>query len=128
MLVQRRIQNLCFFLCVCVCSIENVLVTSLLVSSWDIEEVGGLWTGLTDADQKGVYNWSDGSKVDYTSWLNTQPDGRTLEGSCVQATLQAGRLSWLFWQDVDCNSTLYFACAKPPSKHTSAVDRGQRIS
>ncbi|PFX30431.1 Macrophage mannose receptor 1 [Stylophora pistillata] len=95
-------------------SIENVLVTSLLVSSWDIEEVGGLWTGLTDADQKGVYNWSDGSKVDYTSWLNTQPDERTLEGSCVQATLQAGRLSWLFWQDVDCNSTLYFACAKPP--------------
>lgn len=91
-------------------------MTSLLVNSWDIADVGGLWTGLTDAGQKGVYYWSDRSSLDYTSWLNTQPDERNLVGSCVQATLQPGRMNWLFWQDVNCNRTLPYACAMPPSK------------
>ena len=92
-------------------------MTSLLVNSWDIADVGGLWTGLTDAGKKGVYYWSDRSSLDYTSWLNTQPDERNLVGSCVQATLQPGRMNWLFWQDVNCNRTLPYACAMPPSKH-----------
>lgn len=92
------------------------MLTSLLVNSWDIADVGGVWIGLTDAGQKGVYNWSDGSSVDYSSWLNGQPDERDLSGSCVRATLQPGRMNWLFWQDVDCGLALSYACTMLPSK------------
>lgn len=105
-----------------VCSTENIVLTSLLVDSWDIEEVGGVWIGLTDAGQKGVYNWSDGSPVDYSSWLYGQPDERYQSGSCVQATLRPGRMNWLFWQDVDCSPRLPYACAKLPGKLTLSHD------
>lgn len=92
------------------------MLTSLLVNSWDIADVGGVWIGFTDAGQKGVYNWTDGTAVDYTAWLNGQPDERVLSGSCAQATLQPGKMSWLFWKDVDCSRTLPYACAMYPSK------------
>lgn len=101
---------------VCVCSTENILLTSLLIDSWDIEQIGGVWIGLSDAGQKGVYHWSDGSPVDYTSWLYQQPDERDLSGSCVQGTLQPGKMNWLFWEDMDCSSELPYACAKLPCK------------
>lgn len=91
-------------------STENIFLTSLLVNSWDIGDIGGIWIGLADVDEKGVYNWTDNSIVDYTSWLNGQPDAR--KGSCVRATLQPGKMSWLFWEDEDCAQTFPYACAK----------------
>jgi len=69
-----------------------------------------------------VYNWSDGSPVDYSSWLYGQPDERYQSGSCVQATLQPGRMNWLFWEDVDCSPKLPYACAKLPSKLSLSHD------
>lgn len=91
-------------------STENIFLTSLLVNSWDIGDVGGIWIGLADVDQKGVYHWTDNSTVDYTSWFNGQPDAR--KNSCVRASLQHGKMSWLFWEDEDCTVTLPYACAK----------------
>ena len=46
-----------------------------------------MWIGLTDADQRGIYRWTDGTDVDYSRWLHGQPDERTLHGSCVSAVL-----------------------------------------
>ena len=95
------------------------MLTSLLVNSWDIADVGGIWIGLTDATQRGLYNWTDGTAVDYTSWLNGQPDERL--GSCVRATLQPGKMSWLFWQDDSCSRQLPYACAMYSSKFPKFV-------
>jgi hypothetical protein len=33
-----------------------------------------LWTGLTDAQQEGVFTWSSGEPVSYTHWEMGQPD------------------------------------------------------
>lgn len=99
------------------------MLTSLLVNSWDIADVGGIWIGLTDATQRGVYNWTDGTAVDYTSWFNGQPDESL--GSCVRATLQPGKMSWLFWQDDSCSRQLPYACAMYSSKFPKLTVRQQ---
>lgn len=112
----QRFQALLIHLTLVDFSMENIVLTSMLVNSWDIADVGGIWIGLTDAGQKGTYNWTDGSAVDYSSWLNGQPDERDLLGSCVGATLQPGKVSWLFWKDVDCARELPYVCARDPSK------------
>ena len=75
-----------------------------------------MWIGLTDAGQKGIYKWADGTAVDYSSWLHSQPDERNVPGSCVSATLQRGKMSWLFWKDVNCTLELPYACSMPSSK------------
>ena len=105
-----------FFFLFFLFSTDNIFATTLLVNSWDIADVGGVWIGLTDADQKGIYRWKDGTGVDYSSWLNGQPDERTLSGSCVSATLQRGKMSSLFWQDMNCTVELPYLCSKHSSK------------
>ena len=97
-------------------STDNIFATTLLVNSWDIADVGGMWIGLTDANQRGIYRWADGTDVDYSSWLHGQPDERTLHGSCVSATLQRGKLSSLFWQDLNCTLELPYACSMQSSE------------
>ncbi|XP_071801137.1 snaclec macrovipecetin subunit beta-like [Asterias amurensis] len=32
------------------------------------------WIGLTDAAVEGVFNWTDGSVLEYTNWADKQPD------------------------------------------------------
>ncbi|XP_074624200.1 uncharacterized protein LOC141882148 isoform X4 [Acropora palmata] len=102
-------------------STDNIFATTLLVNSWDIADVGGMWIGLTDANQRGIYRWTDGTDVDYSSWLHGQPDERTLHGSCVSATLQRGKLSSLFWQDMNCTVELPYACSKQLKKNLSST-------
>ena len=92
------------------------MLMSLLVNAWDMEDVGGIWIGLTDAGQRGIYRWSDGSPVDYSSWLNGEPDERQLKSTCVRAALQLGKTDLLFWRDTDCSTSLPYACAAFPSK------------
>ncbi|MEM9585791.1 MAG: pre-peptidase C-terminal domain-containing protein, partial [Planctomycetota bacterium] len=36
---------------------------------------GDLWIGLNDATSEGVFQWADGSPVDYTNWSASEPNG-----------------------------------------------------
>ena len=96
-------------LCTSHSSIENSILTSLMVSSWDGQDV---WIGLTDYAQRGAYRWQDKSAVDYSSWLNGEPDDRSRVGSCVRATLQFGRGDMMFWQDGLCSESFAYVCAR----------------
>lgn len=36
----------------------------------------GVWTGLNSANHSTVFEWTDGSKVDYLNWAETRPISR----------------------------------------------------
>ena len=65
------------------------------------------WLGFSDAEEEGVWEWSDGSNVAYTNWESNQPDNwkdqdyASLKGSY-------GR-----WSDVSYNQAKTYAiCEK----------------
>lgn len=43
-------------------------------------EERSLWIGLNDQDQEGSYQWASGEAVDFTHWLDGQPDDNPSSG------------------------------------------------
>ncbi len=77
-----------------------------------------LHVGLNDRDLEGVWRWSDGSSLTYTSWSRQdiygqqrqQPDGSSVE-DCTLVSLN-NLYSINSWQDVPCafNEVQQFIC------------------
>ncbi|KAL3871516.1 hypothetical protein ACJMK2_039510 [Sinanodonta woodiana] len=65
------------------------------------------WIGLSDASTSGVstgvYSWSDGWTIMYSSWGRNQPDHGANEG-CVVVD-NSGK-----WNDTTCNSVYNYVC------------------
>ncbi|XP_077483764.1 macrophage mannose receptor 1-like isoform X2 [Amblyomma americanum] len=67
---------------------------------------GGLyWIGLQDAKGTGLFSWTSGWPVHYTSWAPLQPPASTGELRCVAADLATG-----LWSVQPCHTALPYLC------------------
>jgi len=64
---------------------ENDLLRGLLVN----KRVWGMWIGLGDAREEGVYEWADGTQRDYTNWRASTDEPST--GSDADCAVMYGR-------------------------------------
>lgn len=65
------------------------------------------WIGLSDEIKEGTFVWGDGSKLDYTNWLDGEPnDFHFIEQGedCVLIRKGEG------WNDMRCSFTAPFVC------------------
>ncbi|XP_071507011.1 macrophage mannose receptor 1-like [Diadema antillarum] len=81
---------------------ENSFVQTLYSSAGINSAV---WIGLTDLRVQWVYEWSDGTSVDYTFWNNDEPNnyGDNTE-DCVEMFTSGA------WNDISCASTIPSIC------------------
>ncbi|XP_071393075.1 galactose-specific lectin nattectin-like [Centroberyx affinis] len=64
------------------------------------------WIGGFDGMKEGVWQWTDGSKFDYTHWNKGEPNNYKVE-NCVEMNF-GGNL----WNDLACGAKLSYVCAK----------------
>uniref|UniRef100_A0A8C7PI18 C-type lectin domain-containing protein n=1 Tax=Oncorhynchus mykiss TaxID=8022 RepID=A0A8C7PI18_ONCMY len=63
------------------------------------------WIGLSDVVKEGRWMWTDGSKVDFTDWFKSDPDGGKAQ-NCVNTNYQT------LWIDNECSEGYAFVCAE----------------
>ncbi|XP_055750679.1 galactose-specific lectin nattectin-like [Salvelinus fontinalis] len=63
------------------------------------------WIGLSDIVKEGRWMWTDGSKVDFTDWFKSDPDGGKAQ-NCVNTNYQT------LWIDNECSEGYAFVCAE----------------
>uniref|UniRef100_A0A3B3CV67 Galactose-specific lectin nattectin-like n=2 Tax=Oryzias melastigma TaxID=30732 RepID=A0A3B3CV67_ORYME len=66
------------------------------------------WIGGSDAQQNGIWFWSDGSNYQYTNWCRGQPNNFRGKQHCLQLSFTDKRC----WDDAECGRRLPFICAK----------------
>ncbi|KAL8582533.1 hypothetical protein ACOMHN_066797 [Nucella lapillus] len=69
---------------------------------------GNFWIGLTDADVKSTYVWSDGSPVDYSKWSRGEPNNAGGNEDCGEYNTYTNA-----WNDNSCYNVNPFICALP---------------
>ncbi|XP_054652937.1 galactose-specific lectin nattectin-like [Dunckerocampus dactyliophorus] len=84
--------------------LENEVVRHLILA-----EAGSFqrsWIGFQDMDQEGVFEWTDGSTVDFTDWANNRP--RTNSNlNCAEINFRGDS-----WNDMRCGAERPFVCAR----------------
>ncbi|HEY0135597.1 MAG TPA: CotH kinase family protein [Nannocystis sp.] len=66
------------------------------------------WIGLSDSKNEGAFVWSNGSKVDYTSWAGGEPNNAGNEDCTNLAPWTGGD-----WNDLFCEQARPYICAVP---------------
>ncbi|XP_072046897.1 uncharacterized protein [Amphiura filiformis] len=96
--------------------VEQKFLEDLINS--EVNKERGYAIGLTDRDQEGVFQWTDGSPVDYTNWYPGEPNNAVNE-DCVAVRSQE---IWFFeWNDFYCYEVGGYICKKP--KETCGTQR-----
>ncbi|KFM78117.1 Macrophage mannose receptor 1, partial [Stegodyphus mimosarum] len=80
-----------------------------------------VWIGLHDRINESLYEWADGSSVNYKNWEPMEPTGITNEKEdCVEMVFrsfkQHGETG--HWNDIDCNNEKLFICETKKDKNT----------
>ncbi|XP_058047435.1 C-type lectin 1-like [Ahaetulla prasina] len=70
-----------------------------------------VWIGLNDPEKKNTWQWSDGSKLNYKSWMPGEPNNHANMEYC--AVLSAWS-RYVGWNDQDCGSRHNFVCKYQP--------------
>lgn len=68
---------------------------------------GPYWIGLYDPDQDNVFEWVDGSDLDFTNWNEDEPNN--LDEACGHVYANDAR-----WNDLPCDAELTFVCQETP--------------
>ncbi|XP_039677497.1 galactose-specific lectin nattectin-like [Perca fluviatilis] len=66
------------------------------------------WIGGSDAEEKGTWLWSDGSRFSYANWCRGQPDNYRGSQQCIQMNFGEGKC----WDDAKCSVRHPFVCSK----------------
>ncbi|KAK7891327.1 hypothetical protein WMY93_023290 [Mugilogobius chulae] len=59
----------------------------------------GVWIGLSDLEQEGVWRWVDGSLLNASFWYSGEPNGMHEDEDCSQLNCQFASKNW---NDRDC--------------------------
>ncbi|KAI4879715.1 hypothetical protein NFI96_013869, partial [Prochilodus magdalenae] len=84
-------------------SAENTFIQELVRNTTKSDSVA--WLGATDAAEKSVWVWTDGSAFDFINWSNGEPSRQSLE-NCIMMNNQAQ------YNDALCSAQLLPVCAK----------------
>ncbi|XP_059210792.1 ladderlectin-like [Centropristis striata] len=66
------------------------------------------WIGASDAQEEGVWLWTDGSRFSYTNWCPGEPNNWRGRQHCIQINFGADKC----WDDVGCGASRPFVCSK----------------
>uniref|UniRef100_R4FJF4 LP-Bra-11 n=1 Tax=Brachyurophis roperi TaxID=1295043 RepID=R4FJF4_9SAUR len=66
-----------------------------------------VWIGLNDPGKNRIWEWTDGSNFDYTSWGIFEPGNADRGEYCVQFT---SSLWFSGWKADNCESENFFVC------------------
>eukprot|EP00057_Strongylocentrotus_purpuratus_P027654 XP_011682128.1 PREDICTED: macrophage mannose receptor 1 isoform X1 [Strongylocentrotus purpuratus] len=86
---------------------ENDFLKNYMVRFGEVEDRKYSWIGLREYTTEGVFSWSDGSAVDYTSWTSGEPNDYNGEEQCAEY------YSGGTWNDANCAKETVFVCRKP---------------
>ena len=64
------------------------------------------WIGMNNRKQKSLYEWTDGTPIEYDFWNSGQPDDAA-EEHCFVMTQSSGR-----WNNENCMGQNVFVCEK----------------
>jgi hypothetical protein len=70
---------------------------------------GDWWIGADDLAQEGQFEWTDGTPFDYTAWADGEPNNWGEVENCAHLWSWSGGP----WNDLDCNSSIYYVCRLP---------------
>jgi hypothetical protein len=79
----------------------NLLVVKRAAEYDLFTDLGTYWLGGYDPDGDNVFEWVDGTPVEYDGWLNNQPD--SVGQGCMQFWNGA-------WDDLQCGNTRAYIC------------------
>ncbi|XP_058047300.1 C-type lectin mannose-binding isoform-like [Ahaetulla prasina] len=68
---------------------------------------GNVWIGLNDAQEKGVWEWTDRSCTNYLSWNQGEPNNQQKNEYCVELIAKTG---YMYWNDQPCDVLRAFIC------------------
>nr|AFW17073.1 C-type lectin [Trachidermus fasciatus] len=86
-------------------SLEEHNFVKALIKKSDITEER-TWIGLSDIHKEGTWMWSDGSKVDFVTWNQGQPDNHLANENCVHTNYYIAKK----WNDALCSELYAFVC------------------
>lgn len=99
--------------------VDDVFESAFLVSQFPLaggDDQHPVWIGLNDMMTEGMYVWTDGWPVTFTSWRPHEPNDLNHEDCTELFVKQDDHLADGFWNDKACTSLRGYVCESLPSE------------
>lgn len=95
-------------------SYENAFLLSRFpLAGGNLSSAGHMWIGFNDMQTEGLYVWTDGQPVTFTSWRKNEPNDVGHEEDCVELYISpTDRLINGAWNDISCSKKRGWICEK----------------